>query len=181
MRLLRNLLSKLTRPAPKRDFAHVHDVQIKWERTPIGKDDNTKNPGSMSLNGTCVRCSVGWPFLVDELVGGGGAGRLNVWFAVTGSPGHPVFISYETFVLRQSPAHQIARHAVSQFLTLKAGALLRHRQAEYIGLHRLANTLDQFSNNLLPSTLHNPLPASRAAATAKSHRLMRGTMPLRVS
>lgn len=72
MRLLRNLLSKLTRPAPKRDFAHVHDVQIKWERTPIGKDDNTKDPGSMSLNGTCVRCSIGWPFPVDELVGSGG-------------------------------------------------------------------------------------------------------------
>lgn len=62
MRLLRNLLSKLPRPTPKRDFAHVHDVQIKWERRAIGKDDNTKVPGSMSLNGTCARFSVDWPF-----------------------------------------------------------------------------------------------------------------------
>jgi hypothetical protein len=50
MRLLRNLLSNFTRSAPKRDFAHVHDIQIKWERVPNSKNDN-KEAGSMSLNG----------------------------------------------------------------------------------------------------------------------------------
>jgi beta-xylosidase len=53
MRLLRNLISNFTRTAPKRDFAHVHDVQIKWERTPVqnGKKQQEGEAGSMSLNG----------------------------------------------------------------------------------------------------------------------------------
>jgi len=52
MRILRNLISNFTRNAPKRDFAHVHDVQIKWERVPAqnGKKQE-QEAGNMSLNG----------------------------------------------------------------------------------------------------------------------------------
>jgi hypothetical protein len=53
MRFLRNLISNFTRLAPKRDYAHVHDVQIKWERIPVqnGEKQDQAAAGSMSLNG----------------------------------------------------------------------------------------------------------------------------------
>ncbi|EUC41108.1 hypothetical protein COCMIDRAFT_40656 [Bipolaris oryzae ATCC 44560] len=43
MRLLRLLLANLVRAPSKRDYAHVHDVQIKWEGAVSGK-------GNMALN-----------------------------------------------------------------------------------------------------------------------------------
>jgi hypothetical protein len=64
MRLLRNLIKSIppaARSAPKRDFAHVHDVRIEWERAPNSNwdtkswdnndNDNGKEAGSMALNG----------------------------------------------------------------------------------------------------------------------------------
>jgi hypothetical protein len=63
MRLLRTLIHNLTRSAPKRGFAHVHDVQIKWERVSGFKEEGKEKEketgtGSMALNGMFVSFSL---------------------------------------------------------------------------------------------------------------------------
>lgn len=50
MRILRTLLSNLIRSPSKREYARVHDVQIKWEGVLSGKED-TKDTAKMALNG----------------------------------------------------------------------------------------------------------------------------------
>lgn len=59
MRLIRHLLSRLTRSAPTRHYAHVHDIQIKWDGISIGNHGN-QDPATMSLNGTCNRAPIDW-------------------------------------------------------------------------------------------------------------------------
>ncbi|EUC33475.1 hypothetical protein COCCADRAFT_95942 [Bipolaris zeicola 26-R-13] len=49
MRILRTLLSNLIRSPSKREYARVHDVQIKWEGVLSGKED-TKDTAKMALN-----------------------------------------------------------------------------------------------------------------------------------
>ncbi|EMD86958.1 hypothetical protein COCC4DRAFT_171808 [Bipolaris maydis ATCC 48331] len=48
MRILRSLLSNLFRSPSKRDYAHVHDVQIKWDGVLSGKDSSST--ANMALN-----------------------------------------------------------------------------------------------------------------------------------
>jgi hypothetical protein len=71
MRLLRTLFANLTTKTPKREFAHVHDVQIKWERLPdLNQGKRGQATGSMSRNGMFAYLFF-WEFSRGRLVEGG--------------------------------------------------------------------------------------------------------------
>jgi hypothetical protein len=53
-RFVANLTSSTTSPLLKREFAHVHDVQIKWERV----SEKQNKEGSMSFNGMFIELSL---------------------------------------------------------------------------------------------------------------------------
>lgn len=81
MRLLRNLFTQLRTTGPNRTFAHVHDVQIKWERAPIERLEGKQNKASMSLgrNGMYSLYFTFLGFLGSGLVGKGREGECKRW------------------------------------------------------------------------------------------------------